>query len=128
MSKSEVKEAPVVVWEMEGVSVYVSRLVPVAVFGWSERSKFIREENNRVEESYSGYSFLGPENLNDVPEKFSSELREIKQCLHEAGYIILEKSDVEGLLPFEAEIPTILTMPDFGEQYTIFDAVFYWKD
>lgn len=88
----------------------------------------IREEGGVINEGYSGFTFLDADSLGGIPSRYNEELGEIKGKLAEAGYTILEKEDVAATLPFEADIPTILTLPDFGEEYKIFDAIFYWED
>ncbi|WP_046180983.1 hypothetical protein [Domibacillus tundrae] len=126
LSKSYYEEDAVISLDMEGIVVYVSRVAPLAVFGMGTPLKYIQEEDGK--EMYSGMSSLGVDTINQVPERFESMVKEIENRLHESGYLIGDQAYLAQPLPFKADIPTMLTMPDFGEEYTIFDAVFYWSD
>jgi hypothetical protein len=115
--------------EMEGISLYICRLAPVVVFGRDRRWKRILEHSK--EESFSGFSFLDPLNndFGKLPnESWRREFLEIKQKLTEAGFTILDKSYLIKPLPFETDIPTILCLPDRGDYYKMYDALFYWTD
>ncbi|MCI2256171.1 hypothetical protein L2D08_17625 [Domibacillus sp. PGB-M46] len=128
LSESYHEKDSVTSLDLEGVVVYVSRLAPLAVFGMDNRLKYIQEEDGEKLEMYSGTSYLGVDKINHVPEKFEHVVEEIRNRLFEAGYLIGDQTYLKQPLPFKAAIPTILTMPDFGEEYTIFDAIFYWSD
>jgi len=128
LNEGYIKEDDITTFQMEGISVYVSRLAPVAVLGWDEREKWIKHKGERRKESFNGFSHLSPESLEKIPSTYEKLLQEIKQTLSEAGFTLLKRAQVEKPLPFEADIPTSLTLPDFGEEYKVFDAIFYWSD
>ena len=116
--------------QMDGIIIYLSRLAPVAIFGKDSRSKYIRENTSTKEEFYSGNSFLDPaRNLGEIPAGYGTEeWHEIISKLAEAGYTLLDPEYVKQPLPFPTKIPTVLTVPDKGDVYNIFDAIFYWAD
>ncbi len=101
-----------------GIVVYISRLAPVAVFGYDDRTE-------------TGFCFLDPlhSDFGKLPDgDWDNEFLEIKSKIEAAGIHFLEKEYVEQPLAFTADIPTILTIPDMGDVYRNFDAFFYWED
>jgi hypothetical protein len=115
--------------KIEGLTVYVSRLAPVAVISRQQRYKSIREFGQKRDEYYSGFTFIEPNevmtNLNGFMEE---EFEELTKKLKEAGYFILDKEYITKPLQFKTKIHTLLSIPDFGDTYKIFDAIFYWTD
>lgn len=57
-----------------------------------------------------------------------AEFWEITKKLIEAGYTILDEEYLSQPLPCEATIETLHCIPDLGESYRVFDAIFYWSD
>lgn len=112
--------------QLEGLVIYVSRLAPVAIIGKDIRHKAIINTEEIQDEFFSGMSMISrpQEVMNEPPSFIAEEFREIKQKLADAGYRILEKEYLSQSLPFKTKIQTF-TKPN---QYTVFDAFFYWMD
>ncbi len=99
---------------IKGVTLYISRLAPVSVFGYGERTR------NR---SGSSYGFLDASSIGTLPDgDWSRELSKIKETINIYKYSLLSKSEVSKELWFNVAIPTIL------DSKNIFDSLFYWAD
>jgi hypothetical protein len=117
----------------QGIVLYVSRLAPVVIYTRDERYKEKHEladcdssfETYNKKNSYPGLT----EEFDRLPEgDWDNEFNEIQTILNKFGYAFLEKDYLNQKLPFKADIPTLLCMPDFGEEYKVFDSFFYWSD
>ncbi len=116
-----------------GVVLYVNRLAPVVIFSKDERYK---EKNESVKARYSYETFSKNHSFAELSEDFGklpfgdwdNEFNEIQATLKKYGYSFLEKEYLEQELPFKADIPTLLCIPDLGGKYKIFDSLFYWSD
>ena len=101
---------------IDGITVYLCKLAPVAVMGAMEKT---RSKNS------GSSSFLHPEDLNTLPPGNWLEIDiEIRRKLEQHGFEILDPRELKKPLPFTADIETNLGDPP----YTIFDAFFHWMD
>jgi hypothetical protein len=99
-----------------GITLYLSRLAPVAVYGSGEKTK--RKDGG-------SYSFLRPEDVGTLPEgEWNEVLYEISNKLIKFGFDLLQPEDILPLLIFDTKIFTILN----NGAYRVFDALFYWED
>ncbi|SOC25631.1 hypothetical protein SAMN05880501_1196 [Ureibacillus xyleni] len=124
INESYIEKDSLISIQIEGFVIYISRLAPVAIFGTDIRHKAILD--NGKDEFFSGMGMISHPNgiINEPPRHMVNEFQEIKEKLISAGYYILNKDYLSQPLPFETKIQTF-TRPN---QYTIFDAFFYWKD
>jgi|GEM_PF-6912823 hypothetical protein len=100
--------------EIKGISLYISRVAPVAVYGQGQRT---RSENG------GSYGFLDASAVGAEPSgDWSAELDQIRNYLNIYKYSLLSRSEVNKTLWFDVFVPTIL-----GSE-TVFDALFYWAD
>lgn len=100
--------------DMQGIRLYISRLAPVAVLGYAEKSKHI---------SGGSSSFLDSSGVNTFPDaNWELELTEIRNTLNIYRYALLSKNEVVKPLWFDVDIPTIM------DSDNVFDALFYWED
>ncbi|WP_163831843.1 hypothetical protein [Spartinivicinus ruber] len=101
--------------EIKGISLYISRLAPIAVFG--EGEKAINETDGFASH------FLDCSCISSYPVgDWSIELNEVRNFLNIYKYTLLLKKEVLKPLWFSVEIPTIL------DSEHVFDALFYWED
>jgi hypothetical protein len=99
-----------------GISLYLARLAPVAVWG--------PETNWRSRNGATG-GFLSARNVYERPEgAWDLEFEEIFALLDIDGLSRPPREWLVRPLGFEAQIPTILADPP----YRVFDALFYWED
>lgn len=104
------------VYYTKGISIYICRLAPVAVFGEDERTKHSRG---------GSYGFLRPDLIGSTPKGVWQAIVEtLQRNLGSYNISMLGKDYVSRELPFKANIPTILNEGTFK----IFDAFFYWED
>lgn len=100
--------------EKKGITFYISRLAPIAVYGKSVRT---------LHDNGGSYGFLDCESIGTTPKgDWSREIEAVRQLLNIYKYAVLPSAEVSKQLWFETKIPTILD----GE--TVFDALFYWED
>lgn len=99
---------------INGITVYLGRLVPFAAFGTEERTRHARG---------GSAGFLDPSSLETTPDdSWNTELKTILETINAAGYTVLPKSDYCRELPVRMNWDT-----NFGTD-TYFDAIFYWYD
>lgn len=104
------------VLRVRGVSVYLSRLAPLAVLGQTERSRL---------KGGSSFDFLYPEDVESFSDDdCSSFVDKVRGIVVEFGFTFMDRETAMTQLPFDADIPTILSEPP----YRVFDAVFFWED
>ncbi|MBC8059308.1 MAG: hypothetical protein H7Y18_01430 [Clostridiaceae bacterium] len=104
-----------VLW-IDGITIYISKLAPVAIYGASNKTKHSKG---------GGYNFLDANNINSIPKgNWDDVLYTITNKLKKYEIEMLRKRELAKPLDFKAKIPTILN--DGG--YKIFDAIFYWED
>lgn len=112
--------------EMNRLSIYISRLAPVAIMGKSFGIQYIWDETNSNEVNIGG-SPLSLRDISTEPDDFmADEVKEVTRYLKESGYTFLDKEYLEQPLNFQTVINTIFTTPQEG--YKVFDALFYWLD
>ena len=71
---------------------------------------------------------IEPEKVGELPlGNWTEEIDEIKRKLREAGFYLPTREELCKVLPFEADIPTIIG-PTEGQPHRVFDAIFYWED
>ena len=101
---------------IDGLSVYLCRLAPVAAFGPGRRTRG---------DKTSSLDFLAPEKVGATPAgDWSNELGPIRSVLTRHGLRLLAREDVCAPLSFATTIPTVLS----EGPYRVFDALFYWED
>ena len=101
---------------IDGLSLYLCRLAPVAAFGPGQKTRHDRG---------GGYTFLRPESVGETPDgDWTAETRALADVLGWYGFSVLSKEQLSAPLPFKAEVATILADPP----YQVFDALFYWED
>lgn len=101
---------------IDGITIFISKLAPVAILGASNKTKHLRG---------GSYIFLDINAINTMPKgNWGDVLQVIINKLNKYGIEILEKRDLAKSLDFNVKIPTVLN--DGG--YRIFDAIFYWED
>ncbi|WP_368504963.1 hypothetical protein AB3N04_04760 [Alkalihalophilus sp. As8PL] len=113
---------------VEGIVLYVSRLAPIAVWGFDERAYRIKKwKDVIVEDDYVSHSFLYPtqHDFMECPSKCQEEWCGLKEKVEEYGYQFLPKEYLNLPLPFEATIATCFTEKG---HYKVFDSCFYWED
>lgn len=110
--------------KMNGLIVDISRLASVAIMGDDERYKTIHIETNEYRGGAYG-SLLGGPKLIEVSERFQTFGEQLKQVLEEFDFKVLEPEEMNQLLSFKTNIPTIYRQ---SRDYTVADAVFYWED
>lgn len=122
-----------------GLSVYLSRLAPLAVLGSGEKTRFKSGGGYSFLEASTvtsillalfprvrgGCSFLAASTVDSVPDgDWLGFVQGIRTKINDCGFTFLDRETVLQPLPFEADIPTILSEPPYNN----FDAVFYWED
>lgn len=101
---------------IDGFSVYLCRLAPVAAYGPSQRTRHAQG---------GSADFLSPHTVGETPRgEWVEEERELAAVLARHGFTLPDRVELCAPLPFRAEIPTVLTDPP----YQVFDALFYWED
>lgn len=101
---------------IDGISIYLCKHTPVAIFGPNKKIKGIRT---------GSYGMLSPYSVGEIPSGiWDEELKFIKEKLEEYKIEFLTKRVVKGQLSFETEIRTVLN----NDGYKVFDALFYWED
>jgi len=101
---------------IDGISIYISRLAPVAVLGVNQKTKH---------DSGGGYGFLSTKSINKLPEgDWKNEINYIKQRFEKNNITFLSNKIVNKKLDFDVEISTNLS----EDEYKVFDALFHWMD
>lgn len=101
--------------------LYLCRLAPYAVYAVGRWSTTY--ENGR-EVGGAGH-FIEPEAVGSLPSgDWQFEVQQVKDILHEYGYISLTSQEVDIPLDFPIQVQTILADPP----YRVFDCLFYWED
>jgi hypothetical protein len=101
---------------IDGITVYICRLAPIACFGATQVTRH---------PSGGSHEFLRPERLEVFPKgDWEGFANEIKTRLAKYNISIIDKNYATEPIPFETKIATILS----DSQYKIFDAFFYWED
>src|SRR5262249_23698077 len=115
---------------IEGITVYLGRLVPVAVYGQDRRSKtYVRGPFGREKIGGSSFHFLEPKDIGKSPKgNWSKELLEITRKITEFGFYLASPEELNQELPFEVDIPTIIGGKAYGWPNRVMDALFYWED
>jgi hypothetical protein len=99
---------------IDGITLYLCRLAPIAVYGPEHRTRNARGGSG---------GFLDVNNVGTLPAgDWSAELREIHAVLTEHGFGVPTREQLAEVLPFKADIPTIF------DNSHVFDAIFYWED
>jgi len=99
---------------LNGITVYLGRLVPFAAYGTEERTRHARGGSG---------GFLELQIIETIPDdSWALELQAILEIIGESGYAIIPKSDYGCELPIRLNWDT-----NFGTE-TYFDAIFYWYD
>jgi hypothetical protein len=99
---------------IDGIALYLGRLVPFAAFGAEQRTRHARGASG---------GFLDCQNLETTPDSsWEKELSAILGIVNAAGYAVIPKSKYCRPLPVRLEWET-----NFGTE-TYFDAIFYWYD
>jgi hypothetical protein len=102
---------------IDGITIYLCKLAPVAVFGSGHMGKSDRG---------SSYYTLDKDGVGSLPEgEWSDVLSVIKQKLKKYGIQVLGKHYISKPLGFKTKIHTIFAEED---NYKIFDAFFYFED
>lgn len=113
---SSIKEIDDITW-IQGVSLYLCRLAPVAVFGKNEKTK---DKNGG-----GSFGFLREDNVGTTPEgNWEEIIDEVTNVLKQNQIQLLNRDLIMKPLEFEIEIHTILK----DSNYNIFDVLFYWED
>ncbi|MCU6793507.1 hypothetical protein OB236_15485 [Paenibacillus sp. WQ 127069] len=101
---------------IDGISIYLCKHAPVAIFGPNKKTKGNRN---------GSYGTLSPYSIGEIPSgMWDEELKFIKEKIAEYKIEFLTKRVVKEQLLFETEIRTILN----NDGYKVFDALFYWED
>jgi hypothetical protein len=104
------------VTEYRGITLYLCRLAPIAVYGKNTRT---------IGPRVSSASFLSAENVGTVPDhSWDGIIQDIQAKLINRGLSILDQLTARQPLSFDASISTNLSDPP----YRVFDALFYWED
>ena len=112
--------------KIKGLSIYVSRLAPVAIIG--EDIRFFSVQEPMDINDAAGHGFLQPHEVLDSPSSFmEEEFIELTKKLHEAGYTLLGQEVLSQNLNFQVNYYRTF-LKNEGEPYRIFDAIFYWCD
>lgn len=99
---------------IDGIAVYLGRLVPFAAFGAEQRTRHAKG---------GSWGFLECQNLETTPDSsWENELSAILGIVKAAGYAVIPKSEYSRPIPVRLEWET-----NFGTD-TYFDAMFYWYD
>jgi hypothetical protein len=99
---------------IDGITVYLCRLAPIAAYGAEHRTRSARGGSG---------GFLDVNNVGTLPAgDWSAELCEIETILTESGFRLPTREQLAEILPFKADIPTV-----FDDRH-VFDAIFYWED
>ena len=99
---------------IDGITIYLGRLVPFAAFGAEQRTRHPRGGSG---------GFLDCENLETTPDGlWNNELQYILTTLETAGFTVIPKADYCSPMPVRLEWDT-----NFGTA-TYFDAIFHWYD
>lgn len=99
---------------IDGITVYLGRLVPFAAFGAEQRTRHPRGGSG---------GFLDSRNLETTPDgSWGNELRAILQAIEASGYTVMPKKEYCRQLPVQLKWDT-----NFGTD-TYFDAIFHWYD
>lgn len=102
--------------EITGLRVYLSRLAPIACMGKAMISRG---------PTFGSFSYLEPSQLGTTPgDAWNDVARAMRGALSERGYALLPAALAARALPFDVEIPTVLSDGPFR----YFDAVFFWED
>ncbi|MEK4424904.1 hypothetical protein [Solibacillus sp. FSL K6-1523] len=108
--------------EIEGLAVAISRLAPVVLIGRMDRSDTFAKDGKSLSGGRSVFSQLSDLHIEPA---FIPLVQRLERLFMKYQYTILRKEDVSRLLPFQADIPTILREK---RDYLIWDAIFYWED
>lgn len=101
---------------IDGISIYLCKHAPVAVFGANKKTK-----GNKS----GSYGFLDPFSVGSIPPgSWELALDFIKDKLGEYKIQILSKRYVMQQLSFKTDIRTVLN----NDGYKVFDTFFYWED
>ena len=99
---------------IDGVAIYLSRLTPFAIYG---------SEHRTISAATSSRTFLDLNRLYILPPgDWQNEITAIRRTLESLGFSFPPRDELAELLPFEADIPTIL------DDVHVYGAVFYWED
>ncbi len=99
---------------IDGIAVYLSRLVPFAVYGREERTKHARGGSQ---------GYVAAEDVYSLPAgDWQEEIGAIRRILQDLGFILPAREQLIERLPFDLKIPTIL------DDKHVYDAIFYWED
>lgn len=100
--------------EINGITLFISRLAPIAVFGTGQKTKH---------ETGGSYGYLSAEIVGQLPDgDWVRELEEIRNILSIYKFAILTRQEIIKNLLFDVDIPTIF------DSEKVFDALFYWED
>lgn len=100
--------------EVEGVTIFISKLAPMAAFGYTKK---IFSANS------TSSSVLTVEGVGKLPAgDWNKELHEIRNILNIYRISILSKAELETELWFKVSPPTVF------DCRCVFDALFYWED
>ena len=99
---------------IDGIGVYLGRLVPFAAYGAETRTRHPRGGSG---------GFLDCRSLETTPDgSWDAELAAILDAVSNSGFAVLPKSEYCRLLPIRLEWET-----NFGTD-TYFDAIYHWYD
>ena len=100
----------------DGITLYLCKLAPVAVFGAITKTK---------SKGAASSELLSIGKISTLPKgDWVDFIAEIRSKLEQQGFVILEPKALEKEIPFDAKIETNLRNPPFK----IFDAFFHWND
>lgn len=109
--------------DRRGLFLLISRLAPVVAIA-DDAWQFISFDECGVETGNGGTMTDHPDDLVIAPrfEPFANELVRLFMKYH---FKVVQKEDMDRLLPFDAHIPTLSRSRG---KYLVWDAVFYWED
>lgn len=108
--------------EIEGLAVAISRLAPVVLIGRMTRSDTFTKDGECLN---GGKTFFSQPSDLQIEPAFEPLVQKLERLFMKYQYTILRNEDVSRLLPFQADIPTILRDK---KEYLVWDAIFYWED
>lgn len=102
---------------IDGLVIYLSRLAPLATYGPSQRTRHA---------TGGSADYLDAGRVGRLPPGDWSAVRDEVQTklVRYYGFTLLGQDELSCLLPFNADIPTVIS----NRPYRVFDAVFYWED